>query len=93
MNKYEGLFIIRPDLKEEDAKNLCKAIGETVTKNGGTINKEEAWGRRLLAYPVKKYKEGYYYKLEFAAPSQTIAKAEAVYKLNGDIVRTMITKR
>ena len=93
MNNYEGLFIIKPDLKEEDAKNLCKSIVEIVTKNGGTIKKEEVWGRRLLAYPVNKVKEGYYFKLEFTAPSAAIAKSEAAYRLNGDIIRTMITKR
>ena len=93
MNNYEGIFIIKPDLKEDDAKNLCKTIGEVVTKNGATITKEEVWGKRLLAYPVNKYKEAYYYKLDFAAPSAAIAKSEAAYKLNGDIMRAMITRR
>ncbi len=93
MNAYEGLFILKPDLKEDEAKNACKAISDTVTKNGGTISKEEVWGKRLLAYPVNKFKEGYYYKLNFTSPSSAIAKNEAVYKLNGDILRAMITKR
>ena len=68
MNAYEGLFIIKPDLKEEDAKNTYKAISETVTKNGGTIAKEEVWGKRLLAYPVKKFKEG-------GMPTETVPTA------------------
>lgn len=93
MNNYDGLFIVKPDLKEEDAKNVYKMIGETVVKNGGTVKKEEVWGRRLLAYPVEKFKEGYYFKLEFAAPSAAVAKSEAAYKLNADILRTMITRR
>lgn len=93
MNRYDGLFIIKPELKEEEAKNLCKVISDTIVKNGGNISKEEAWGKRLLAYPVKKFKEGYYYKLDFTAPSAAIAKSEAVYKLNLDILRAMITRR
>lgn len=93
MNNYDGLFIIKPDLKEEDAKNVYKMISETVVKNGGSVKKEDVWGRRLLAYPVNKFKEGYYYKLEFAAPAATIAKSEAAYKLSADILRTMITRR
>ncbi len=93
MNNYEGLFIVKPDLKEDDAKNLYKSIAETVVKNGGSVKKEEVWGRRLLAYPVNKFKEGYYFKLEFTAPSAAVAKSEAAYKLNGDILRAMITKR
>lgn len=94
MNDYEGIFIIKPDLKEEDVKGVFKAIADSVTKNGGSIKKEESWGKRQLAYPVKKFKEAYYYKLEFAAPSEAIAKLEAAYKLgDATILRTMITRR
>lgn len=93
MNNYEGLFIAKPDLKEEDVKNLFKIVSEAVSKSGGTIIKEESWGKKQLAYPVKKFKEGYYYKLDFTAPADAIAKMDAVYKLNQDILRTMITKR
>jgi len=93
MNNYEGLFIIKPDLKEEDAKNVFKVISDSVAKNGGSIKKEEVWGRRQLAYPVKKFKEGYYYKLDFTSQSSAISKLEAGYKLNADILRAMITKR
>ena len=94
MNNYDGLFIIKPDLKEEDVKNVFKMIGESITKNGGSIKKEEAWGKRQLAYAVKKCKEGYYYKVDFAAPASAISKMEEAYKLSLDVIlRTMITRR
>lgn len=93
MNNYEGIFIIKPDLKEEDVKNVFKTINELVSKNGGAIKKEESWGKRQLVYPVKKFKEAYYYKLDFAAPANTISKLEGAYKLNADVIRTMITRR
>ncbi len=93
MNNYEGIFIVKPDLKEEDVKNVFKAIGETVTKHSGAIKKEESWGKRQLAYPVKKFKEGYYYKLDFTALADSISKLEEMYKLNPDILRAMITRR
>ena len=93
MNNYEGLFIVNPDLKEEDAKNVFKAINDSVAKNGGSVKKEDIWGKRPLIYPVKKFKEGYYYKLDFEAASEAVAKLEAAYKLNQDILRTMITRR
>jgi len=93
MNNYDGLFILKPDLKEEEVKNLVKVITELVTKNGGTSVKEELWGKKQLAYPVNKLKEGYYYKLDFTAPSGAILKLEDAFKLNQDILRTMITRR
>ena len=92
-NNYEILFIIKPDLNEEGLKNATKAITDSVTKNGGTIKKEENWGKKQLVYPVKKAKEGYYYKLDFTAPASAVEKLEAGYRLNADILRTMVTKR
>ena len=93
MNNYEILFILKPDLNEEGVKNVTKAITDSVTKNGGTIKKEENWGKKQLVYPGKKAKEGYYYKLDFTAPTAAIIKLEEACRLNGDILRTMITRR
>lgn len=93
MENYEGIFIVSPEIKDEDAKNVFKVISDSVTKHGGTIKKEEPWGRKPLAYPVKKVKEGHYFKLDFSAPTSAIAKLEEVYRLNGSILRTMITRR
>ncbi|MDP2928454.1 MAG: 30S ribosomal protein S6 [Candidatus Omnitrophota bacterium] len=93
MENYEGIFIIKSEIKEEDVKNVFKAITDSVTKHGGTVKKEEPWGKRQLAYPVKKQKEGYYYKLDFSAPTEAITKLEEAYRLHDDILRTMITRR
>jgi small subunit ribosomal protein S6 len=93
MNNYEGLFIIKPDLKEEDVKNVSKAIIDTVSKNGGSIKKEEGWGKKQLVYPIRKFKEGYYYKLNFEVLPGAVSKLEGTYKLNPDILRVMITRR
>ncbi len=93
MENYEGLFIIKPDLKDEDVKNIFKIIADSVVKFSGSVKKEETWGKKQLAYPVKKFKEGYYYKLDFTAPTNVISKLEEAFKLNDDILRTMITRR
>ena len=93
VENYEGLFIIKPDIKEEDVKGVLKVITEALSKNGGTVKKEENWGKKQLAYPVKKFKEGFYYKLEFTSPTGSIVKLEEACKLNADILRTMITRR
>lgn len=93
MNNYEGIFIIKHELNEEGVKKVFASISETVTKSGGTVVKEESWGKRQLVYPVKKAKEGYYYKLDFTAPAPAITVLEGHYKLDPDILRVMITKR
>ena len=93
MNTYEALVLIKADIKDEDAKNVTKSVTDTITKHGGVIQKEEDWGKRQLAYRLKKAKEGRYFKVNFTVAPSEIVKIEGVYKLNGDILRTMITKR
>jgi small subunit ribosomal protein S6 len=93
MVSYEGLFILKPDLKEEEVKKVSQGINELVAKHSGTIEKEESWGKRQLSYPVKKFREGYYYKLNFTAEPAAITKLESAYKLNEDIIRALISKR
>lgn len=93
MDNYEGLFIVKSDLKDEEVKSVCKSIGDAIAKNGGSVKKEEEWGKRPLAYKVKKSAEGFYYKIDFDAPPAAIAKLETAYKLHPGILRTMITKR
>ena len=93
MNNYEGLFIIKPDLKEEDVLGVLKAIGDSITKSGGSVKKEESWGKKQLAYSIKKFKEGYYYKVDFSAPPAAVSKLEEAHKINANLLRTMITRR
>jgi small subunit ribosomal protein S6 len=93
MKNYEGLFIIKPELKEEDTKLVIKAISDAITKGGGAITKEENWGKKQLAYRVKKSKDGYYYKVDFDLDPAQVGKIEIAYKLNTDILRTMITRK
>ncbi|MFC1590376.1 30S ribosomal protein S6 [Candidatus Omnitrophota bacterium] len=92
-NNYEGLFIVRPDLGEEDVKAVFKEIVNSVTANKGSITKEEEWGKRALAFPVEKCSEGFYYKVNFEAPAGCITKLNGTYKLNSRILRVMITRR
>jgi len=93
MQNYEGIFIIKPEIKDEDVKNVFKLISDSVIKYGGTVKKEEPWGKRSLAYPINKVKEGHYFKLDFLAPTNAIVKLEETCRLNDDILRTMITRR
>ena len=93
MKDYEGLFILKPGLKDEEIKNVIKSISGSIAKAGGDIKKEENWGKRQLAYPIKKVSQAYYYKVDFASETSAISKLEAGYKLNSDILRMMITRK
>jgi len=92
MKNYEGVFI----LKSRDEQRAEKAIAnilDTIKKNKGTIVKEDNWGKRQAAYPIKKQKEGIFLKLDFSVDPSKIRPIENACKLNGDILRTSIFKK
>lgn len=61
MRTYEVLFILSPQVTEEEAATLIADFKGIAEKNGATLKNEEAWGRRRLAYPIAKFNEGIYH--------------------------------
>jgi small subunit ribosomal protein S6 len=92
MKKYEAMFIIRPDLSEDEKKNLLTQIGEQVTKNQGSVGQSSIWAeRRKLYFPMKKYREGTYYLMNFTLDAGFIDKIRQAYNLNENILRLLIS--
>jgi len=92
MAEYEALFVIDPE-KEKSVKEIASNITGVITKNGGSVTKEENWGKQRLAYPIKKNPEGIYYKLDFSSDTAKISELNNNFKLNTDILRVMITAK
>ncbi len=61
MRTYEVLFILSPQVTEEEATTLVADFKGVAEKNGATLKSEDAWGRRRLAYPIQKFNEGIYH--------------------------------
>ena len=92
MNKYEALFIVKPELSEDEKKNLFHQIDETVTKHQGTITQSGLWAeKRKLAFPIAKHSEGVYYFMIFSLPPLAVKDIRNTYKLNENILRVLIT--
>ena len=93
MNKYEALFIINPDLSEEERKNLFNQLNEAVSKNQGSILQGAVWAeRKKLFCPIKRHKDGLYYLLSFSVVPSAIREINHAYTLNENILRVLITK-
>lgn len=93
MNNYEGIFIIKPTLTEEVNKKVVSYIEGEISKNNGKIENPENWGRKNLAYSVKKNREGIYYKIDFKIEPAKISELKKTYRLNEDILRVMIVRK
>ncbi len=89
---YEELFIIRPDATDEEIAPIVEQVRGIITNAGGTVDKEERWGVRKLAYRVQKRNEGYYVLLQFSSDPQTVKEIERRLRVN-DAVLKFLTVR
>jgi small subunit ribosomal protein S6 len=92
MRIYEELFIVKPDAVQEDVDAFVTQMKELITEKGGSVEKEEKWGNRKLAYRVLKFAEGGYILLQFTAEPTTIHELERRMRVN-DMVIKFITVR
>jgi small subunit ribosomal protein S6 len=86
-NVYESAVLINAALDDEQINSINARIKENIVNNGGEIREVENWGRKRLAYTVKKSKIGYYIIFRFDAPSSIISKLERFYTLDEYILR------
>jgi small subunit ribosomal protein S6 len=91
MRTYEVLFILSPQVPEEEATALVTEFRGVVEKLGATMKNEEAWGRRRLAYPIHKFNEGVYHL--FVVESEgSLAELDRRMKNVDRILRHMIVR-
>jgi small subunit ribosomal protein S6 len=92
MRQYETMFIVKPDMEKEQAQQVVVRFAELIQANGGTIDKVSEWGRRRLAYEVQKYREGFYYLINFTAESAVADELERNLKISEDVIRYLIVR-
>lgn len=92
MNKYEAMFVIKPDLTDETKKNLFNQISEVMQKHSGKVASANIWAeKRKLTFKMKKYLEGSYYLVNFSIDPKEISEIRHLYNLNENILRVLIT--
>lgn len=92
MNIYENIVILNASLGDEEIETASGKIKDLITNSGGEILKTDVWGRRKLAYEIKKQKKGFYLLLVFKSPSAAIKKLEDYYKVFDPVVKYMVIK-
>lgn len=91
MRKYEVIFIVKP-LKEEETNAAIEKFANLIKDNGGTIDKEDRWGKRKLAYTIDDCAEGYYCLFYVSCEPACVDECDRVMKITDSILKHMIVK-
>jgi len=92
VRRYELMLIIRPDAPDEKAAAVIDRTTRYVVASGGQIVKVAPWGRRRLAYPIDRHREGSYHIILFEAPGEAIVELEHTLLITEEVLRHLVTR-
>lgn len=92
MRRYELMLVLRPDVPDDRSQALIDRTTRQLVADGGQIVKVAPWGRRRLAYPIDRYREGSYHIVLFEAPAGAIAELERGLLITEEVLRHLVTK-
>ncbi len=90
---YETMYILRPDIAEDEVANHIDKYNKLLEEFGGTILDSQSRGKRRLAYQIAKHREGIYVQLSHQGDGQHIFKIEKAMRLSEDVIRYMTVKQ
>lgn len=92
MNNYESVIILSTSATEEETVAFGEKMKNLISGNGELTNVEE-WGKKTLAYEIKKQKEGYYILFTFAAKPEFISEFERILRLDEIVLKHIVIKK
>jgi small subunit ribosomal protein S6 len=92
MRRYELMLVLRPDVPDDRSQAVIDRTTRAIVGAGGQIVKVAPWGRRRLAYPIDRQREGSYHIILFEAPSEAVAELERGLLITEELLRHLITR-
>lgn len=92
MRQYELMMILDPEMDERNLQPTLEKMLTVVTKDGGTIDTMDIWGRRRLAYEIRKQAEGIYAVVTMSSESSTAQELDRQLSLNEQVLRTKLLR-
>jgi small subunit ribosomal protein S6 len=86
------MLVIRPDVADDKSQALVDRTTRGIVTSGGQIVKVAPWGRRRLAYPIDRHREGSYHIILFEAPSEAIVELEHTLLITEEVLRHLVTR-
>lgn len=90
---YELGFILSPEVSEDETRALLERVEQIVANYGGQIVKINQWGRRRLAYPIERHRDGFYVFIDMILTPETVAELERTLTVSEIVLRHMVKRR
>jgi small subunit ribosomal protein S6 len=87
------MYILDARLEEQDQNKINERVNETIAKIGGKVEKSEVWGRRKLAFPIKKQTDGIYMLTNFQADSNSLVELQRVMGITEGLLRHLVVRK
>lgn len=92
MRRYETIFIVRPNVAEDEIEAITNKTGSIIEGDGGTILRINNWGLKKLAYLIKKESQGFYVYVDFAGVPVSVAEMERIFRIDDRILKYLTVK-
>jgi len=92
LRDYELLLVLNPEVTEERMPDVLERVGKYVSDRGGEVTKTDPWGRRRLAYPIRRFLEGQYVLTNLRIDPRRAAEVESSLRLSEDVLRHMLIR-
>lgn len=90
---YELGIVVSPEASEEQTKGVLDRVEQVIQTYGGQVVKVHPWGRRRLAYPIERHRDGLYFFLDLSLTPQTVLEIDRNLKVAEEVIRHLIVKR
>ena len=93
LNKYESIYIVNPNVEADGIKSLVEKFNGLIESEGGKVLETNEWGMKKLAYPIKKFTQGYYILVNFEAKAEFIDELERIYKITDSVIKFITIRK
>ena len=90
--KYEVLYVLNPNLTEEETQAIVEKF-KTLIEQNGSVDEMEEWGKRKLAYEINYLTEGYYVLVKFTSGPELPAELDRILGITDGVIRSLVTLR
>jgi small subunit ribosomal protein S6 len=93
LHEYELVVVMNPEIPEEDVQSAIDRVTSAVTTRGGSVDEVQPWGRRKLAYPIRRHMEGNYILTNIKLDPERAHDLESSFMISEDILRHLLIRK